>query len=83
MKAYTVTLRRTEDGREVSIERAASPQDEEELVNFMWTEGNWGCDCNRKIEFLGALGEPVVEEEIVCGDGAFELISIRYEYERP
>lgn len=80
MKSYTVVLRRTEDGREVSITRAASPQDNEELVNFLGGgEGNWGCDCNRKIEFLRALGEPVVDEEILCGEGAFDLLSIKYD----
>lgn len=76
---YTVTLRRNSDGREVSIKRDVGLNSDEELVNFMWTEGNWGCDCNRKIEFLMALGEEVVDEEILCGDGAFDLVSITYE----
>lgn len=40
------------------------------LDSFMWTEGNFGCDCNRYIFFYG--GE--VKEDLQCGDSRFKVI---------
>lgn len=45
---------------------------------FWWTDGNFGCDCNRKIEWCRAHG--MSEERIAelwkdgfpCGDSAYE-----------
>lgn len=38
---------------------------------FLWSEGNYGCDCNRHLFFARAAndGEPDVE----CGDGRFAI----------
>ncbi len=29
---------------------------------FWWTEGNFGCDCNRRMEFRRAGGDPEIED---------------------
>lgn len=34
---------------------------------YMWTSGNYSCDCNRELLFLRAAGEPE-PENTACGD---------------
>lgn len=47
----------------------------EEHSDFMWTEGNNGCDCNREIEFMRAGGEePGDIMKYTCSDGRFRVI---------
>lgn len=36
--------------------------------SFMWTDGNYACDCNRYIFFYGNI------DNITCGAGRFEVI---------
>lgn len=36
---------------------------------YGWTDGNFGCDCNRHLFFARAAGEPDPETE--CGDVRF------------
>ncbi len=38
---------------------------------YIWTEGNYSCDCNREVFFKRAMGvEPV---DVECGWGAFRI----------
>lgn len=39
---------------------------------FWWTEGNMGCDCNRRLCFARAAGEP--DCEMTCGHTEFSVI---------
>ena len=39
---------------------------------FMWTEGNYGCDCNRSLFFYGV--PPDHEIESPCGEGRFTVL---------
>lgn len=40
---------------------------------FMWTEGNYSCDCNRYLFFERAIGgTPGFDQE--CGDTAFSAL---------
>lgn len=41
------------------------------VVWFLWTDGNFGCDCNRSTFLERALGKIGPNEfgELVCGDG--------------
>ena len=49
----------------------------ERLTDFMWTEGNYSCDCNRLLFFVRSGGEPEpTREVIVCGEGAFTLLGL-------
>jgi len=45
---------------------------------FWWTDGNYGCDCNREIVFRRAGGEPELNEkefkDLECGDNRFTVI---------
>ena len=36
---------------------------------YWWTDGNFGCDCNRFLEFERAAGKDPDDEEAVCGSG--------------
>ncbi len=36
-------------------------------LEYMWTEGNYSCDCNRRLFMCRALGEPEPARD-ECGD---------------
>ena len=38
---------------------------------YQWTEGNYGCDCNRALFFARAAGEEEEEENPPCGHTLF------------
>lgn len=40
-------------------------------VEYQWADGNYSCDCNRKLFFCRAANEP--EEDIECGDSAYDV----------
>lgn len=44
----------------------------EEVQEFIWTEGNFSCDCNRAILFAAARNEE--EPQIICSDGKYSVI---------
>ena len=46
-----------------------------ETLEFQWSEGNYGCDCNRSLFFHRALNidEP---EDPACGENAFKVEKI-------
>jgi len=59
-------------GLETTVTSTAEDRDGAE---FYWTEGNMGCDCNRRLEIARARGEPDVED-VACGS-AIELRSLK------
>lgn len=42
--------------------------------DFMWSEGNYACDCNRGLFFERARGKEVVDSP--CGSGRFVVEKI-------
>lgn len=70
---YRVALRKNETG-EI---RFAGPYDFEFNL-YWWTDGNFGCDCNRYLEFERAGGhEPTDEEDEThggCGDDRYTAL---------
>lgn len=76
----TVRLRKTETGevREYRTEEC------EDGVGYQWTDGNYGCDCNRERFFLRAGGEEDVADEALhaqgrCSTGRYVVESITKE----
>lgn len=65
-----VTIRDRRTGVE-RIYRDIWPYDEEGL-EFMWSEGNYGCDCNRAIFFARAGGESP-PDHVGCSDENFAV----------
>lgn len=43
----------------------------EEWNEFIWTDGNYACDCNRWIFHRRASGEDPDIDDSTCGEGAF------------
>lgn len=46
-------------------------QGEVEPSDYMWSDGNYQCDCNRSLFFLGI--RPGEEGEAKCGDDAYSV----------
>ena len=52
------------------------PTDPEDVagMEWYWTEGNYGCDCNRWLFFERAAdGDPDIDDA-ECGEGRFEIV---------
>jgi hypothetical protein len=45
----------------------------QEFWKFNWEEGNFACDCNRKLFFHNALDLDLNEEEITCSEGKYRV----------
>ena len=67
---YCVLIRRNSDGI-VRTRRRDEPW--ENFHVYMWTEGNFSCDCNRELEFQRAGGEEEAEER-ECGHEKYTAI---------
>ena len=52
---------------------------EEEKAIFMFTKGNYSCDCNKSLFIREEYGEDVIPE-LSCGD-EIELLDYHFEYE--
>ena len=48
-----------------------------DCVNFMFTDGNYGCDCNRELLFY-RNGEGVEPEDVECGRDAY-LVNVKFD----
>lgn len=69
----------------IAIRDNATGEVREHELNVPWgegsvwwlTEGNFGCDCNRRLSFIRALGREPTEDEwdnAGCGDTAFSIL---------
>lgn len=47
--------------------------DAEAPSDFIWADGNFACDCNRKIFFGRAIGFEYEDEDTPCGDSAYSV----------
>jgi len=43
-------------------------EDEDRSCTFLWSEGNYACDCNRSLHFQWAAGLGTRDYETECGD---------------
>lgn len=74
MKGYDVLIRNNETGE---VRRYHENLEWHEWSLFWWTDGNFGCDCNRYAEFERAGGRPESElmaERWKCGQSKFDVI---------
>ncbi len=56
MITLEVTLRDTTTGKSVVYPDTWENDDFRELANFIWSEGNYSCDCNRSLFMYGDTG---------------------------
>ena len=66
---YKVLLRNNETGEE---RFADYPFQWEEYHDYMWVDGNYGCDCNRHLFFERANGVEPNDEK--CGDEKYSAL---------
>ncbi len=71
-----VAIRRVEDGL-VRIYRSdhETRDDEGRFNDYIWSEGNFACDCNRHDFFEEAAGGES-HDDVPCSDGRFIIESI-------
>lgn len=69
-----VKLRDTVAGAEAWHE--ADYVSEADGQHFLWTEGNFGCDCNRGLFFARAVGAPDESPlwNVPCGETRFVVV---------
>ena len=64
-----VEIRRADDG----VVRVYHENEAwEEGSDYLWSEGNFACDCNRSLFFARAVGDEG-DEGRECGDAAFVI----------
>ena len=66
---YQVTLKDKVTGKEQTV---IMDGDWDVAADYLWTEGNFACDCNRELQFCRVAGtEPT---SLQCGDTRYELV---------
>lgn len=41
------------------------------VYDYLWSEGNYSCDCNRGMFFAQAAGEP--DPDMICGESRYAV----------
>lgn len=67
-RELTITIRRNADGAERTYTDDSDVDDC--LLDFMWGDGNYCCDCNRALFFNRAAGED--DPDHPCGTSEFQ-----------
>lgn len=69
---YKVTIRKNATGEERTLDFSGAWPEQHGL--YMWTLGNYGCDCNREIFFERAAGNGIEPaEQSSCGETRFSV----------
>lgn len=69
---YKVTIKNNET-EEVRIRKMDLKWNEASV--YWWTEGNFGCDCNREWEFQRA-GNEKISDDPKCGEDRFTVLYV-------
>lgn len=78
--SYKVRIRKNSTGEERDYEFPKLtwefPSENGSGSMFIWTEGNFSCDCNRYLFFERAGGNPADPDETEdrCGDDAYTVL---------
>lgn len=47
---------------------------------YWWTDGNFGCDCNRHLTFIRIQGKELADnEEAPCGEVRYSALYVEFE----
>ena len=63
-----IEIRRNSDG---VVRQYLDTHEWSENSDFLWSEGNFACDCNRHIFFASAANESAENRE--CGDNSYSV----------
>lgn len=59
---------------EVRVDKTHAWEDDEiGSSEYIWSEGNFSCDCNRSLFFARSAGGKPDPSEATCGDDAFSV----------
>lgn len=72
--SYKVTIK----NNETNEIRLTEPFDVE-WNDFMWTEGNYSCDCNRHLFFEIAGGNSPDFDNAECGEDKYSILCVAFE----
>lgn len=72
--AYDVLIRRNSDGE--IRRRTLTDLEWIDADIYWWTDGSFGCDCNRFLEFERAAGGDPELETAVCGNSAYTVLKV-------
>jgi len=64
--SYKVAIRKNETGEIRMVTDAGIEWDDDS--HFLWTDGNYACDCNRALFFYGE------DDEYPCGETLFAAL---------
>lgn len=68
-----IRITRNRDKKQAKIEfEHAWPRDEECATEYLWTDGNYGCDCTRRI-FFNEHNGLATPDNARCGSGGFSI----------
>lgn len=75
---YFVTMRDEETQEELTF--SMRKIEWEDGSDFWWSEGNYGCDCNRHLEFQEAkTGSRPMDDKVSCNGERYRVICIKLE----
>lgn len=68
---YVITIRnnKTNQIRSINVEL-----DWDENSEFLWTEGNYSCDCNRHLFFIREVENNPTNNRITCGETEYSVL---------
>jgi hypothetical protein len=76
MNVY-ILLRDTKTDEEQWVD--STYRENDDGIWYQWQEGNYSCDCNRKIFFEKAKGTSSWDYDTPCGDGRYRIVATRPE----
>ena len=76
--AYIIAIRKNDTG-EIHYYTDTFTYEDEYHMLWQYTEGNFGCDCNRELFWYRLIGIEKIGEKLKCTDDRFSIVYI----ERP
>lgn len=74
--SYAVVLRENATGIERRIEGEDVPAGPWSEWEWFWTQGNYGCDCNRELIFKRHDPEAPDVADVECGESRYTLVCV-------
>jgi len=76
-RLLTIIILEVETGQRVLyMPEEIQSEDVDDLILYLWEEGNFSCDCNRGLFFAQALGDMEREEQAWeggCSEGKYRV----------
>lgn len=73
--SYIVAIRKNDTG-EIHLYNDLFEYDNEDCMIWQYTEGNFGCDCNRELFWYRADGIETIDNKHTCTDDRYSIVYI-------